>query len=70
MENVMAMVHSLGKPDVVTIIKYVSNNNVLAKYKGQYCTAIFNPFVGMYYVDDKYGVITKEYAERYYNIKL
>jgi hypothetical protein len=41
--------------DTVTIIEHKDNNNVIAEYKGQRCTAIFNPFVGMYYVDDVYG---------------
>ena len=40
-----------------TIIKRLGDNDYLADYNGVKCHAIFNPFVGRYYVDDKYGVI-------------
>ena len=50
-----AMVHSLKDLDTVTIISETDNNNVIAEYKGQRYTAIFNPFVCLYYVDDIYG---------------
>jgi hypothetical protein len=39
-----------------TIIKEIGNNLYLADYNGVKCTAIFNPFVGRYYVDDLYGL--------------
>jgi hypothetical protein len=41
--------------DTVTIIEHRDNNHVIAEYNGQRYSAIFNPFVGMYYVDDVYG---------------
>jgi len=50
-----AMVHSLKSQDTVTILHEKSNNDVIAEYNGQRYTAIFNPFVCMYYVDDIYG---------------
>lgn len=55
-------IHSLkqGETSVLaeaTIIKRLGNNDYLADYNGVKCHAIFNPFVGRYYVDDKYGVI-------------
>ena len=50
-----AIVHSLNAQDEVTIISHKNNNNVVAEYKGQRYTAVFNLFVGMYYVDDIYG---------------
>ena len=57
----IAVIHSLQgadtPTDMVTIISHVDNNNVIAEYNGQRYTAIFNPFVCMYYVDDKYGKI-------------
>ncbi|MCR5599121.1 MAG: hypothetical protein K6G33_00040 [Ruminococcus sp.] len=56
--KVMAMVHSLGALAEVEIIEHKDNNNVIAEYDGKRCTAVFNPFVGLYYVDDKYGVIS------------
>jgi hypothetical protein len=47
-----------------TILKRLGDNDYLADYNGVKCHAIFNPFVGRYYVDDKYGVIRdqKEYG--------
>jgi hypothetical protein len=53
-----AMVHSLNDLDEVNIISEDGPNNVVAEYKGKRCTAIFNPFSGLYYVDDVYGVIS------------
>lgn len=53
----MAVVHSLEDLAEVTILDNRNANNVIAEYQGKKCTAIFNPFVGRYYVDDKYGVI-------------
>ena len=55
-------IHSLkqdGKNGLAeaTIIKRLGENDYLADYNGVKCHAIFNPFVGRYYVDDKYGVI-------------
>lgn len=51
-------IHSLnGELREATIIDKVGNNRYIAEYGGVKCTAIFNPFVGRFYVDDKYGVI-------------
>ena len=62
------MVHSIGGPvDGVEIIAESGNNKVLARYNGVYCTAIFNPFVCMYYADDVYGRLTEEQAKMYYD---
>lgn len=58
--TVTAMIHSrkdTNTPtDTVTIIDHRDNHHVIAKYKGKLYSAIFNPFVGMYYVDDAYGI--------------
>jgi hypothetical protein len=43
-----------------TIIKKTGDNRYTADYNGILCTAIFNPFVGRYYVDDIYGVLPDE----------
>lgn len=40
-----------------TIIERLGDNDYLADYNGVKCHAIYNPFVGRYYVDDKYGII-------------
>jgi len=49
----------LTNTDTVTIIEHKDNNNVIAEYKGKRYKAVFNPFVCMYYVDDKYGLISE-----------
>ena len=53
-----AIVHSLKSEDEVLILHEKGNNDVIAEYNGVRCTAIFNPFVGMYYVDNLYGILT------------
>ena len=55
----IAMIHSKNDFDEVEIVEHISNNDCKAVYNGVLCTAIFNPFVSRYYVDDKYGVIGK-----------
>ncbi len=42
------------------IIKSIGDNLYLAEVNGVYCTAIFNPFVGRYFVDDVYGIVTAQ----------
>lgn len=51
-------IHSLGgEKREATILQKTGDNQYLAEYDGVRCTAIYNPFVGAYYVDDKYGVV-------------
>lgn len=51
-------IHSLnGGLAEATIIEKVGDNQYIAEYGGVKCTAIFNPFVCRFYVDDKYGII-------------
>jgi hypothetical protein len=57
MFKTMAMVHSLQSKAEVTILSEDGYNNVTAEYQGKKYTAVFNPFVGLYYVDDIYGEI-------------
>lgn len=45
--------HVLGEAE---IIRRVGDNLYLAEVNGVRCTAIFNPFVGRYFVDDVYGL--------------
>ena len=40
------------------IIERIGDNLYLAEYNGVRCTAIFNPFVSRYFVDDLYGRIS------------
>lgn len=51
-----AMVHSVNDIREVIIVGKIENT-YLAIYEGQLCTAIFNVFTGLYYVDNIYGVI-------------
>jgi hypothetical protein len=57
MFKTQAIIHSLKDRDEVTILHEKGSNDVVAEYKGTRCTAVYNVFVGMYYVDDIYGVL-------------
>ena len=46
--------HVLGE---AKIVKQIGDNLYLAEVNGVKCTAIFNPFVNRYYVDDVYGIL-------------
>jgi hypothetical protein len=39
------------------IIEHRSDNDVIAEYNGIMCKAIYNHFVGAYFIDDVYGKI-------------
>ena len=54
------MVHSINAVKEVEIIEKRGDNDYLAKVGYVVCTAIFNPFVGLYYVDDVYGVVRRD----------
>ena len=62
--TVYAHIHSLkGEMDEARIIGERQEENqtiYIAEYKGTKCTAIFNPFVCQFYVDDKYGIIKED----------
>lgn len=68
-EKCQCYIHSLKQGernvlDEAIIIKRLGDNDYLADYNDVKCHAIFNPFAGRYYVDDKYGIIkdkTKEH---------
>ena len=62
MEKCECYIHSLkqGEKHVLgeaTILKRLGDNDYLAEVGGVKCHAIFNPFVGRYFVDDVYGII-------------
>ena len=58
MRKIQARIHSLdGQFDEVTIISEKSCNDIIVDYNGVRCTAIYNVFVGCYYVDDVYGIV-------------
>lgn len=52
-----AMVHSIGKVKEIEILEKRGDNNYLVKVDDVICSAIYNPFVGLYYADDIYGVV-------------
>ena len=61
LEKCECYIHSLKKDGQnklaeATILKKIGDNQYLADYNGVKCTAIFNPFICRYYVDDIYGV--------------
>lgn len=65
MFKVKAKIHSLnGELREVTIVKENGYNDVVAEYRGSFYTAVFNPFVGCYFVDDKYGYIGESKKSR------
>ena len=56
--NIKARIHSKGgEMDNVTILSENGVNDVRVSYKGNICTAVYNGFVGCYYVDDVYGIV-------------
>ena len=56
-----AIVHTLKDTDEVTILHEKGSNDVIAEYKGKRCTAVFNVFVGHYYVDNIYGILPDQH---------
>ncbi len=64
MRKIQARIHSLGGQFAeCTIVSEESCNRVIVEYRDVRCTAIYNPFVGCYYVDDVYGVISNVYKK-------
>lgn len=56
--KVVAKIHSLnGELGEVTIQEKIGDNDYKVDYNGISCHAIFNCFVGYYFVDDLYGII-------------
>ena len=56
-----AMIHSLKAQDEVTILHEKGCNDVIAEYNGTRCTAIFNPFSCLFYVDNIYGILQDQH---------
>ena len=58
-------IHSLnGELREATIVEKVGDNRFIAEFGGVRCTAIYNPFVNHFYVDDKYGIIRDKTPSR------
>ena len=55
--KVKAMIHSQNDIRECEIVDKVGDNQYIAEYRGIRCTAIFNPFTGLYYLDDIYGIV-------------
>ena len=65
--KVQAYIHSLkdrahdrNVPGEAEIIQCIGDNRYLAEYNGVRCTAIFNPFVSRYFVDDVYSIVKED----------
>ena len=64
--NVKARIHSKSEAeDDVVILSENGANDVRVSYMGNICTAVYNVFVGCYYVDDVYGIVGPDKDERY-----
>ena len=61
MLKTQAIIHSLKAQDEATILHENGPNDVVAEYNGKRYTAIFNVFVGLYYVDDLYGELPNQH---------
>jgi len=55
--KVEAMINSLSQKREVFIVLYEDANTVKAVYNNKLCTAIYNTYTGLFYVDDIYGVV-------------
>lgn len=64
MKSATAMIHSKKATDKVVIVSEKGYNDVIVSYQGKLMTAVFNPFVTLYYVDDIYGVLGDDPEKR------
>ena len=55
--KVEAMINSLSQKRKVFIVLYEDANTVKAVYNNKLCTAIYNTYTGLFYVDDIYGIV-------------
>lgn len=55
--KVKAMVHSTESKKEVFIVAMENNNDCRAVVGNKLCTAVYNTYNELFYVDDKYGVI-------------
>lgn len=55
--KVKAMVHSTESIKEVFIVAMENNNDCRAVVGNKLCTAVYNTYTELFYVDDKYGVI-------------
>lgn len=54
----MGMIHSKNAMGGLEVLEHVGDNDyIVITEDGVKCHAIFNPFVGCYYADDKYAVV-------------
>lgn len=56
--KVIAFINSSSQTAEVTVTERIGNNKYLVNYRGTLCAAMFNPFAGMYYVDDVHGKLS------------
>lgn len=58
-EPVTGMIHSKNGMGSMTILERIGNCNdyIVRTEDGVKCHAIFNPFTGLFYADDKYAIV-------------
>ena len=65
--KVTAMVHSKKQTEEVELLEKRDFPNgayyLVLTNDGVKCTAIFNPFVGIFYADDIYGIVKENYGQ-------
>lgn len=52
-----SMIHSLNSKRDARIVYFENINHCRAVFGNKLCSAVYNPFRGLFYVDDIYGVI-------------
>ncbi len=55
--KVEAMINSLGEKREVFVVLFEDANTVKAVYNNKLCTAVYNTYNGLFYVDDVYGIV-------------
>lgn len=64
----IAMIHSLGSEHEALIVRFEDNNHCRAVFGNKLCSAVYNPYTGMFYVDDIYTLLrpdTQSYKEMF-----
>ena len=58
-----AMIHYLNSKRDVLILSFEDINHCQAVFGNKLCSAVYNPYVGIFFVDDVYGVIEEWNSE-------
>lgn len=56
--HIQAMVHSSHSRETVQVVQVTGNNTMIVKTQaGIKCEALYSPYSGVWYADDKYSII-------------